>query len=317
MPGEDVLERLAIRRAGIGQRLVDVVTEDLLEAPWLELIAAQLPIGLGTLRVRVRVVASLDEQFVVELVQPTTPARVSLERLTGALIVVDDVDVPVDVLALGVVVDDDQVLGAVGSLGESNAEIEHLLEVVRVLNVEDLRVASKHQVVGLVPTAVGSGLRLGIGDELIRRPHRARVGSRPVGTALPVLHVLPTTTVERVHDPASGRDAACDGHRRAHVLVRSPRSARRAVTAARVRTSRSSSTTTVTVSPVLRAVAASRRNPLRVTPSRRSCSTSAAETAVGRGRAAARSMSATSARRSSSASRTTARTQAVGLTPRA
>lgn len=314
---EDLLEVLPIGRPRVCQRLVDQIAEGLLEAAGLELFPAQLPVGLWTCGVGVGVVTSLDEQFVVELMQTPRPAGVLLQRLTGALIVVDHVDVSVDVLSLGIAVDDDEVLGAVGSLSQADAQAEHLLDVLGVTHIEHLRVPSEHEVVGLVPAAVGSSHLFGVGDELLGGTHRRRIGHRTVRAVLHVLDVLPATSVERIHDTAAAGDASGDVHRRAHVLVRSPSAARRAVTAASVRSKSSPSTTTVTVSPALRAVAASRRRPLSVMPSRRSCSTSAAVAASGRGRTAARSMRATSSRLPSSASRRTARAHALGLTPSA
>jgi len=158
---ENLLEVLTVGRPRVCQRLVDQVTECLLESSGLELLATQLPVRLQTRGVGVGVVTGLDQQLVVELVQASRPAGVLLQRLTGALFVVDDVDVPVDVLSLGVAVDDDEVLGAVGGLSEADAQAEHPLYVLGVADVEHLRVTGEHEVVGLVLAALGGGYLLG------------------------------------------------------------------------------------------------------------------------------------------------------------
>lgn len=112
--------------------------QGLLEASRLELLSAQFPVELRSLRVSIGFVPSLNEQLVVELVQTPRPAGVALEGLSCAIVVVDDVDVPVRVLPFGVVVDDHEVLGAERGLSEANAQNEHVLEVLRPVRVEDL-----------------------------------------------------------------------------------------------------------------------------------------------------------------------------------
>lgn len=270
---EHMLERREVDTARVSQRSVDQVTQGLLEAARLELLSAEFPVGLRTLRVCIGFVPSFNEQLVVELAQTPSPTGIALQGFTCALVVVYHVDVSVHVPTLGVVVDDHEVLGAERGLGESNAQTEHLLEVLRPVHVEDLGVPGEHKVVGLVLAAVGSGHLLGVGDELFGRSHRRRIGSRAVGAALHVVDVLLSTAVERVHDTAAGRGATSDVDCRAHDRVRSPSSARRAVTATRIFSSKSSLTTTVTASPAWRAEAASRRRPLSVMPSRRNCPT--------------------------------------------
>lgn len=164
--------------------------QGLLEASRLELLSAQFPVELRSLWVSIGFVPSLNEQLVVELAQTPRPAGVALEGLSCAIVVVDDVDVPVCVLTLGVVVDDHEVLGAERGISEANAQTEHVLEVLRPVRVEDLGVPGEHKVVCLVLAAVGSGHLFGVGDELLGRTHRRRIGSRTVGAALHVVDVL-------------------------------------------------------------------------------------------------------------------------------
>lgn len=80
---------------------------------------------------------------------------------------VDHANVAVHVLTLGVVVDDHEVLSAERCFGKPGTEPEHLRDVIRIADVEDLRVSGEHEVVGLVLASVRGGLCLGVGDELL------------------------------------------------------------------------------------------------------------------------------------------------------
>lgn len=73
MPGEDVLECLAVRRAGVGQCVVDLVTEDLLEPARSEGLAAQLPVGLRFLGIGEHPQTLVCHQLVVQLAQSVLP----------------------------------------------------------------------------------------------------------------------------------------------------------------------------------------------------------------------------------------------------
>lgn len=140
MLSEHCLERSTIDTAEISQRLVDVIPKCLLEPTGGELLAAQLPIGLRSDRVGIRLQPVLGENLVVELAKPLGPARVLLERLARQLVVVDDDDVRVDVLTVGIIVDDHHVLSAERSTGELLGDANRTCDVAGLLDVELLGV---------------------------------------------------------------------------------------------------------------------------------------------------------------------------------
>ena len=159
MLSEHCLERSTIDTAGISQRLVDVIPECLLEPTGGELLAAQLPVGVGRDRVGIRLQPVLGENLVVELAQSLGPARVLLECLARQLVVVDDGDVCVDVLTVGVIVDDHHVLGAEGSSGELLGDVNSARDVAGLLDVELLRVEREDEVVWIL-RSVGAAVPL-------------------------------------------------------------------------------------------------------------------------------------------------------------
>ena len=271
--GQHLLERGTVEAARVGQCLVHVVAEGLLESAGGELLTAQLPVGLRSDRVRVGLQPVLDEDLVVDLTQPVRPRRVALERLAGQLVVVDDDDVRVDVLTVRVNVHDHHVLGAVRSPRELTRDVDGTGDVLRLGDVELLRVEREDEVVDLVLAPVCLRLSLGVLDELLRGAHRAGVprGSRrAVGD---MLTVLLATSVQHVRHRAANTQPARDLHVRAHSRVPSPRSARNPSITAHASSSRASSTTTLIDSPSLRARAMSRRKPSKVAPILRSVST--------------------------------------------
>lgn len=201
------------------------------------------------------------------------PRRVALEGLARQLVVIDDDDVCMDVLTVGIVMDDNHVLGAERRTCELLSNIHSTFDVFGLSNIELLRVEREDEVVDLVLASTASGLSLGVLDELLRGAHRAGVprGSRrAVGD---MLTVLLATSVQHVRHRAANTQPARDLHVRAHSRVPSPRSARNPTITAHASSSRASSTTTLIDSPSLRARAMSRRKPSKVAPILRSVST--------------------------------------------
>lgn len=273
-----MLERCTVEAARVGQRLVDVVAERLLEPASSELLTAQLPVRLWGSRVCVGLQPVLGENLVVELTQSVRPRRVALEGLARQLIVVDDGDVRMDVLTGRVVVHDHHVLGTERRTRELTSDVDSTGDVLGLGDVELLRIEREDEVVDLVLASVPTSLSLGVLDECLRGVHRAGVPCCTRRTVGDVLTVLLTTPVERVRHRAAGTQTARDLHVRAHSRAPSPRSARSSANAAHASSSKESLTTTVIDSPFLLARAMSRRKPSKVVPILRSVSTFALST---------------------------------------
>lgn len=123
--GEGLLKARAVDGAGVHQRVGDLVPERLLEPTDLERLATQVPVRHRCLRRGQHRTAFITHQLVVDLVEAVGPRGASLEGLAGELVVVDDVDVVVQVPARAVDVRDDQVVGAVHSLGQQDTQHVH------------------------------------------------------------------------------------------------------------------------------------------------------------------------------------------------
>ena len=255
-----------------------MIPEDLLEPASRELLTAQHPVRLRCGRVRVGLQPVLGENLVVELPPPVRPRRVALEGLARQLVVIDDDDVCMDVLTVGIVMDDNHVLGAERRTCELLSKIHSTFDVFGFSNIELLRVEREDEVVDLVLASMASGLSLGIVDKRLGRLHRARI---PCCTCCTVGHVLTVSfapPVECVGHRAASTQTACDLHVRTHTRVPSPSSERNSVITEHASSSNPSSTTTLIDSPSLRARATSRRKPSKVVPILRSVSTFAPST---------------------------------------
>lgn len=255
-----------------------MIPEDLLEPACRELLTTQLPVRLRCGRAGVGLQPVLGENLVVELPQPVRPRRVALEGLARQLVVIDDDDVCVDVLAICIVVDHDHVLGAERRTCELLSNLRSTFDVFWLSNVELLGVERENQVVDLVLASVAASLSLGVLDELLGRGHRARIPCCTCCTVGHVLTVLLAPPVECVGHRAASTQTACDLHVRTHTRVPSPSSERNSVITEHASSSNPSSTTTLIDSPSLRARATSRRKPSKVVPILRSVSTFAPST---------------------------------------
>lgn len=264
-----MLERLTTRRARVGQCVIDLVPEGLLEPARREALAAQLPVGLRFLGIGERPQALVCHQLVVQLAQSVLPRCVPLEALTGEVVVVDDQDVCMPVTSGGIRVHRDHVVGAVHAFREFDGHVPDALKVGLRGHVELVRVERQNVALKLVRSAMSSGVRLGTRYELRRCPPAVDHGHRIRGSACrsdleELLSHLRVTPVEDVpHGSCSvGRGADVHG---AHVRIRSPSEARTSSTAAITSRRRPPST-----------AAPLRSAWFRFTPTRRSCSTAGA-----------------------------------------
>ena len=206
------------------------------------------------------------------------PARVLLECLARQLVVVDDGDVCVDVLTVGVIVDDHHVFGAERCTGELLSNIQSTFDVFGLGDVELLGVECEDEVVHLVLASMAASLSLGIVDERLGRLHRAGVSCCSRRTVCHVLTVLLAAPIQRICHRAVSTQTTSNLHVCTHSRVPSPISERSSASTAHASSSNTSSTTTLIDSPSLRARAMSRRKPSKVVPTLRSVSTFAPST---------------------------------------
>lgn len=235
MPGEDLLERLAIRRARVGQCVIDLVPEGLLEPARREALAPQLPVGLRLRGIGEHPQALVCHQLVVQLAQSVLPRCVPLEALTGAVVVVDDQDVCMPVTSGGIRVHRDHVVSAVHAFREFDSHVPDALKVGLRGHVELVRVERQNVALKLVRSAMSSGVRLSTRDELRRsRPavdHGHRIRGRTCRSDPEELPAhLRVTPVEDVPNGSGSVGRWADVHG-AHVRVRSPSEARTSSTA--------------------------------------------------------------------------------------
>lgn len=191
---------------------------------------------------------------------------------------IDDGDVCVDVLTVGVIVDDNHVLGAERCTGELLSNIHSTFNVFGLGDVKLFGVEREDEVVHLVLASVASGLSLGVLDELLGGVHRAGVSCCSRRVVGDVLTVSFAPAVQSVRHRATSTQTTSNLHVRAHSRVPSPRLERNSVITAHASSSNTSSTTTLIDSPSLRARAMSRRKPSKVVPILRSVSTFAPST---------------------------------------
>lgn len=168
MFSKDLLERLTVDRARVFEGGVDLVAEDLLEAGGLEVLAAELPIGLRTHRGGEDTKPFPAHEVVVELMEPVLPGGVPLQRPAGEVVVVGHEDVRVPMPASGIRVHRDEVVRRVHALREHDRDVPDTLHVLRIRHIEFVRVEGEHvrlQLVLATPCLCEPG---GASDELLR-----------------------------------------------------------------------------------------------------------------------------------------------------
>lgn len=145
----------------IGQSLVDLVAEDLLESAHGECFASQLPVGLRLVGSGQDPQPFLAHELVVQLSQTMPPRGIPLKRLAGEVVVVDHEHVGVPVPSCRVRVHDYEVVGAVHPFDESSRHVADAIEVRLRCDIELIRMERQHVTVehDLATSSTGKLLR--------------------------------------------------------------------------------------------------------------------------------------------------------------
>ncbi len=209
MLSQNLLERLAIDRAGVRESCGDLVAEHLLEPARGECLAAQLPVGLRFLRRRQHRESLVPHQLVVQLTQSVLPRGVALEAPTGEVVVVGDEDVCVRMTSSGVLVNDHHVVGGVHPLDQLDSHVTNPVQVLLLRHVELVGMKGEDVALELVLSPVRFGNALSTLDELGRgratASHLHREGrSSRLPIALELLLAVPISPVQHVADAPRG-----------------------------------------------------------------------------------------------------------------